>query len=183
MKNILIDTPGFLAISQQPGSFKIDLEPPEVFVDMDEVLADWYKKAREVLGPDLVNGGNDFDWAELHAACPDLYRRLDPMPDMKELWDYVKKYNPILLTAIPRRWSWPDVTAQKREWAYEHLGPSVEVRFGPHAIDKQYHCRKPNAILIDDNSKNIVQWISRGGIGIEHKSAADSIAQLKSYGY
>ena len=37
----------------------------------------------------------------------------------------------------------------------------------------------PNHILIDDRKSNIDQWISQGGIGILHTSAADTIQQLK----
>jgi len=36
--------------------------------------------------------------------------------------------------------------------------------------------------LIDDRKSNIEQWISQGGIGILHTSAADTIQQLKKLG-
>lgn len=164
------------------GSFRINQEPPTFFVDMDEVVADWFALARTYM-PEIINNASNFQWPDLYALAPNLYRDLPPTKDMHELWDYVKKYNPVMLTAIPRRWSWPKVTQHKREWMAEHIGAHVEVRFGPHAEDKQFHCKKPNDVLIDDNHKNITQWISRGGIGILHTSAADTIAQLKTYGY
>jgi hypothetical protein len=40
----------------------------------------------------------------------------------------------------------------------------------------------PN-ILIDDWGRNIKEWQARGGIGIKHKSAAETIAALKKLGY
>ena len=41
---------------------------------------------------------------------------------------------------------------------------------------------RPN-LLIDDHSKNIAQFKSAGGIGVLHKSASQSIKQLKEIGY
>jgi hypothetical protein len=41
---------------------------------------------------------------------------------------------------------------------------------------------RPNSILIDDNVKNIADWIGAGGIGILHTSAEDTIKQLKKLG-
>ena len=51
--------------------------------------------------------------------------------------------------------------------------------------EKQKYAKKngvPN-ILIDDWKKNIVEWEAAGGIGILHKSASATIAQLKKLGY
>ena len=36
--------------------------------------------------------------------------------------------------------------------------------------------------LIDDMERNIQQWKDKGGIGILHTSAADTIKQLKELG-
>ena len=39
-----------------------------------------------------------------------------------------------------------------------------------------------NKILIDDMERNIQQWRDKGGIGILHTSAVDTIKQLKELG-
>jgi hypothetical protein len=39
-----------------------------------------------------------------------------------------------------------------------------------------------NKILIDDRPDNIEQWRSKGGIGILHTSAQDTIKQLQNLG-
>jgi hypothetical protein len=39
-----------------------------------------------------------------------------------------------------------------------------------------------NRILIDDLAKTIDEWNAKGGIGILHTSAADTIKQLKKLG-
>ena len=63
------------------------------------------------------------------------------------------------------------------KWVHRYFGDDVDVRFGPFAIDKQFHCT-PGAILIDDKPKNIEQWNARGGCGILHTSAKNTIDYL-----
>jgi hypothetical protein len=41
---------------------------------------------------------------------------------------------------------------------------------------------RPN-ILIDDHLGNIQEFIKAGGIGVHHKSASNTIKQLKEIGY
>jgi len=51
--------------------------------------------------------------------------------------------------------------------------------------DKQKYAMtdgKPN-ILIDDYKKNIIEWETKGGIGIHHLSPTKTISQLKRYGF
>jgi hypothetical protein len=49
---------------------------------------------------------------------------------------------------------------------------------------KQYAIHKGvPAILIDDHPKNIAEWEQAGGVGIHHKSAANTIRKLKALGF
>jgi hypothetical protein len=41
---------------------------------------------------------------------------------------------------------------------------------------------KPN-VLIDDYKKNIMEWESKGGIGVHHTEVSKTIANLKRLGY
>ena len=41
---------------------------------------------------------------------------------------------------------------------------------------------KPN-VLIDDFKKNIVEWESKGGIGVHHTEVGKTIAELKRLGF
>jgi hypothetical protein len=41
---------------------------------------------------------------------------------------------------------------------------------------------EPNRILIDDMQKTIDEWNAKGGIGIFHSSAANTITELKKLG-
>lgn len=155
---------------------------PQIFVDLDGVLADWFTAASKMLNNNFKDGSNDFDWEDLFNSNPNMYRELPLMPDAMLLWKHIEKYNPVILTAIPSRWHWPQATAQKRNWVHEHFGEHVDVRFGPFAIDKQFHCVHNQCLLIDDMEKNIVQWKAAGGPAIHHKSAAETVAILEMHG-
>jgi 5'(3')-deoxyribonucleotidase len=110
-----------------------------------------------------------------------FYKNLKPMPDAGELWGYlvVHGYDPCILTGIPRRVSIPTAEKDKAEWVSQNLGSWVEFNIGPYAIQKQRHCT-PGDILIDDNERNIAQWKAKGGIGIFHTSAANTIKELQA---
>ena len=98
------------------------------------------------------------------------------MEDGKQYWEYISKYNPILLSA-------PSINNEsrlgKRLWVKKHL-PGTPLKLA-YAINKKNYA-KENAILIDDREQNIQQWRENGGIGILHTSASDTIKQLKDLG-
>ena len=51
--------------------------------------------------------------------------------------------------------------------------------------DKQKYATtdgKPN-VLIDDYKKNIVEWESKGGIGVHHTEVGKTVAELKRLGF
>lgn len=155
---------------------------PKFFFDMDGVLVNFDKKFQEVMPG--VKEEDDWLWEDLHKLCPDIYLEAEPMPDARQLWEYVTFYGiPHVLTAIPRRWSWPNVTKHKRQWMEKHFGlHHSNVLFGPYAEDKQFHCLQPHYVLIDDKAINIEQWKARGGIGILHTSTVNTIKELRAMG-
>lgn len=157
---------------------------PRFFFDMDGVLVDFDKEFQKHLPGHTEE--SDWTWQELHAKCPDIYSIADPMEDMTVLTAYLAYYYEHwhILTAIPKRWNWPDVTKQKRWWVNNWM-PEISndrIRFGPYAEDKQFHCTGSLDILIDDKIRNIEQWRARRGIGIHHTSAVETIKQLKALG-
>ncbi len=46
---------------------------------------------------------------------------------------------------------------------------------------KKRHYSKPGDIIIDDTPLVIQEWIQKGGIGILHRTADDTITKLKQY--
>ena len=98
------------------------------------------------------------------------------MEDGKQYWDYIKDYDTELLSS-PSRSSTSRLG--KRLWVKNNM-PGIKLTLAQ-AYAKQNYAA-PNHILIDDRKSNIDQWISQGGIGILHTSAADTIQQLKKLG-
>ena len=98
------------------------------------------------------------------------------MVDGKTYWNYIKEYNPTLLSS-PSRSSTSRLG--KRLWVKNNL-PDTKLILAQ-AKDKQNYAQS-NRILIDDRPSNIDQWRSQGGIGILHTSASDTIKQLKELG-
>jgi hypothetical protein len=154
---------------------------PRVFLDCDEVLADFRKAATAALGqpPNRFRQqfGSEQLWRRL-AAVPDFFAELDLLPDAMDLYRAVRHLKPSILTRIPfGDWAEP----QKRRWA-ERYFPGVPVITTPTAALKAQHCR-PGDALVDDRDKYRHLWEKAGGIFIRHTSATASIAALRSNGF
>ena len=150
-----------------------------IYCDMDSVLVDFDRGYQELTGMTTQQAdamGPDTFWEPLIKAGAKWWITLNWMSDGKQLWDYIKKYNPILLSAPSREES---SKLGKRVWVKRELpGTKLILRYAP---QKQEYA-SPTSILIDDREKNIDQWEAAGGIGILHTSAANTIEQLKQLG-
>jgi hypothetical protein len=150
-----------------------------IYCDMDSVLVDFDLGYQELTGMTSqqadANGVEAF-WEPLTKAGAKFWITLQWMPDGKQLWDYIKKYNPILLSAPSREES---SKLGKRVWAKREL-PGVKLIL-KYASQKQEYA-SPTSILIDDRQKNIDQWEAAGGIGILHTSTPNTIKQLQQLG-
>jgi hypothetical protein len=150
---------------------------PRLFLDMDGVLADFDTgyEARFGMRPDKAK--DDVDWKKVEAA-QDFYATLPPMADLPILWDYARRFEPTVLTGIPRI---PGVYEQKRVWVQQYLGADVEV-IGCRSADKADHCA-PGDVLVDDWEKYRHKWVAAGGVWITHVSAVDTIKRLGMMGW
>ena len=150
------------------------------YVDMDGVLVNFDKRFQKAMPG--VKEEDDWLWEDLHKIDPLIYLHAEPMPGAEQLWRFCHDLGETrVLTAIPRRWSWPDVTKHKREWMVNNLGleDPKDVLFGPYAEDKQFHCKGANYVLIDDKSRNIEQWKARGGTGVLYNTFSETIRDLR----
>ena len=117
---------------------------------------------------------DDFDW----------WAKLEWMPDGRELWDYIKVFNPYILTApmkqegsregkkawVKKNLQLPNgnqpekVILNSKKYLYANVGPTMN-------------------ILIDDMTKNTVPWNKAtkdtDSVAILHTSAKDTIRQLE----
>ena len=72
-----------------------------IFCDMDGVIVDFERGYYELTGKhtsQVLDGSNEF-WKPLEDEGALFWATLPWMPDGKQLWDYIKKYKPYILTA------------------------------------------------------------------------------------
>jgi 5'(3')-deoxyribonucleotidase len=147
----------------------------KIFVDLDGVLVNFDGGFEEAFGQSpkrtFAELGDDYTW-HLIDQIPNFWLEMDPMPDADVLWEYIKSYNPTVLTKPAK--SVHNCKKEKREWVDKYLGEDIEVLF---ASNKARYATE-DSILIDDKEENIESWKSAGGIGILHNNANDTIKQL-----
>lgn len=160
----------------------------KIFCDLDGVLADFVKGVQG-----LISNYDDTEyqssakyrkemWGAINKYRKEggqLWAELDTMPDAYELWNYIQKYSPEILTATGN----PQYGAgeQKIEWFADNFDIMTKINLVRKSADKA-NFAAPNHILIDDMTKSINPWTKAGGIGILHTSAKDTIKQLKELG-
>jgi hypothetical protein len=150
-----------------------------IYCDMDGVLVDFDKGYKELTGISTEEAdakGPESFWKPITDAGVSFWTKLKWMPDGKELWDYIKKYDPPLLSAPSRNQS---SRVGKHIWVEQNL-PGTKLILRP-ANEKQQFSGE-NQILIDDKKNNIDRWKSKGGIGILHTSSSSTIKKLKELG-
>jgi 5'(3')-deoxyribonucleotidase len=143
-----------------------------IYLDMDDVVADWRTAAEEFLQLKFPNGDQwaripDEKWQELKRNSR-FYRDLPLKEDAGLLVDFclrVKEHGLVedvrFLSAIPHNNDMPWSIQDKVFWAHEHFR-GIPVFLGPYSHDKQTHCQ-PGDILIDDRTSNCEEWIAAGG--------------------
>ncbi len=164
-----------------------DLKPTDyhIYVDLDGVLANLLKKMKELTGHTLSDDDvrDKAAWKKFHGAIESgdrLFAEFELLPDAHELWNYIQKYNPSILTATGKAFA-KEVDEQKREWVKKYFKGYKEI-YTVIASGQKAKFAWPDAILIDDRMKSIGPWRDRGGIGIHHTSASNTIAQLRELG-
>jgi len=152
-----------------------------IYSDMDGVLVDFdkrFKRFSNGVAPTEYEQkfGKDKFWEIIDGTGVRFWVGMDWMSDGKQLWNYIKEYNPTLLSS-PSRSNYSRIG--KRIWRKRNL-PSTKLVLA-RAANKQNYA-DPNSILIDDRESNIDQWIKAGGIGILHTDTASTINKLKELG-
>ena len=157
-----------------------------IYMDLDGVVVDFLKGISDIIGIQLKNF-NDWGkhkkegWKLVSDKGSGFWSDLEWLRDGKQLWTYIKKYSPSILSAYPVNKNNMDYAIKgKNEWISNNLNGYGNVNLVK-GIEKQNYAT-PTSILIDDSQRNIKQWESKGGIGILHISTKDTIKQLKRLG-
>jgi len=152
----------------------------KIFSDMDGVITDFnnrYKKYAGMMPSEYEKKfGKDKFWELADAEGVAFWVGMPWMEDGKDYWNYIKDYDVELLSSPSRS---ETSRLGKRLWVRNNL-PGIKLTLAQ-AYNKRNYAA-PNHILIDDRKSNIEQWRDKGGIGILHTSAADTINQLKALG-
>lgn len=151
----------------------------KVFVDLDGVLVDFDAGVEALFGRKPDDLPPPVLWSRL-AKTPGFYDTLEWMADGRTLWDFVKQFEPTILTGLPRgAWAEP----QKRAWCARELGEAVPVItcLSKEKADKAKASVAEGIvpILIDDRESLRESFEAAGGIFVFHTRAEESIAALR----
>lgn len=165
------------------------MEIKKIYFDMDGVLADFDRGVRELCNMEplpqsenLPAGYDDELWSKVRETGH-FYDKLDLIPGVKELFDYVyNKYGDKceILTGVPKpRRGITTAGDDKINWVRRLLSNDVVVNI-VWREDKPDYCSGKDCILIDDYELNIREWENCGGTGVLFNDAASVMVRLKT---
>lgn len=154
-----------------------------IYLDMDGVLSDFMGRFRELNGDWKrdAEGKNSKGW---HDFCTGgHFATLNTWPGGSVLVAWLKKHQAKLhfeleiLTSTGGDVYHDQVAADKLRWCRDH-----DIDFKVNAVPGRWHKKelaRPGAILIDDTTDVIEDWIEAGGTGILHRDLETTINRLK----
>ncbi len=162
----------------------------DVFVDMDGVLTDFERRFEQFAGvtPDEFMAQKEIQYGK-EKANEQFWDLVDEqigvrfwagmpwMPEGEQLYKYIKKYKPSILTSPSRKES---SRIGKGVWVKRNMS-GIPVKFGYGSSGKAKFAG-PNKILIDDREDNISAWKAAGGIGILFKNTEQVKNELSKLG-
>ena len=153
----------------------------KIFCDLDQVLSDFNKRFKEYSNGvppaqyELKHGKKEF-WGLIDKIGYKFWSEMPWMPEGKQLWQYISKYKPSILSA-------PSMDASsrygKKLWMEANL-PGTELILSSRENKKNYSGK--NYIFIDDNAKSVEEWRLKGGISILFINTSQTINELKQLG-
>ena len=162
----------------------------KIYFDMDGVLADFNRGARELCGIEPVEQAKmtNRQADELFKAMrsvPHFYDKLEPLQGALELFaDVYKKHGSKceILSGIPKpKRGIENAGEDKINWAHRLIDKDLKVNI-VYREEKKNYCLGPDYILIDDLRKNVTEWEAMGGTGIFFESVESTVLKLKDMG-
>jgi hypothetical protein len=160
---------------------------PRLYIDMDGVLCDFTAQIRKTSGMSKERWMQQSKEDMWRVVIEDkkFWSDMPWNPQGKIMWNFIKKYNPHILSAYLEKVYDPNCIPGKYAWCRKNIGLSGGRVNLVRRKDKQNYAMVAGqpAILIDDYEKNTSQFTQKGGIGITFKSAGQVISQLKKLGF
>lgn len=157
----------------------------KIYCDMDGVLTDFESRFEHFSGmhPQAYEKakGTPAFWELIdNKIGVRFWVGMSFMPEGQRLWDFIKPYQPDLLTSPSRH---NNSRLGKNLWVKNNLNPKPKVIFAYSAVKQRY--ANETSILIDDKPSNINEWTAKGGIAIRCKNGNVDhvIEELKKLGY
>ena len=155
---------------------------PEVFLDLDGVLADFFAEYAVLAGlppgssyRDVPPAKNDPTLNKMVGT--DFFYRLPKFPVADKIVELsVRLFGGYNICSSPLRGDHENSGVQKTRWIRENLPVQpkhiyIESRKEKHAVQPD---GTPN-ILIDDRKDNIIKWEAAGGVGIKFQADEDGV--------
>lgn len=159
-----------------------------IFCDMDGVLVNFDKGYEDLTGLHTKHvdvQDNQAFWDKFKSSLTqqntseyEYWANLDWEEGGQMLWNYIKPYNPYILTAPSLN---PESRLGKKEWT-TRLDGMKNIYFRKAKSKSDFSGK--NRILIDDREDTIERWNAKGGIGILHNpnDPQATIEKLKELG-
>lgn len=176
----LLDDPNLPQVKKVKPKYKL-------YCDMDGVLCDFKGRFEHFTGISPKEYESRFGKTPFWNVIDNevglvFWSKMDWTPSGKALWNFIKPYNPQLLTS-------PSLADHSRlgklVWVRENLTPQPKVNF--RQAKEKHEFADSNSILIDDREDTIERWNNAGGIGIHHPENTSNIEpilkKLRSLGY
>jgi hypothetical protein len=157
---------------------------PVLYVDLDGVLVNLKKKIGEIYNSN-INSLSSNEFAILfydligemnYQQTINFWESLEETSDCHLLWDFLKNYQPLILTSVSGNKA---SVIGKKNWCKNNLKIEPERVFCSRKSSEKQNFACPQAILIDDLDKNIEGFRSKGGYGILHVNAKQTITELQ----
>jgi hypothetical protein len=147
-----------------------------LYLDMDGVLANFDKKYRS-LDPQKEDKIRFRDAVMLHRIFEDL----EFMPDTQELLNHVSKLRGITVEILTSMGTYDQIRGEQAKMQKMHWLTKKNIPYKPNFVRTKHEKAQyatPKSILIDDSVGCIIPFVTKGGHGILHANASESIRTL-----
>lgn len=167
----------------------------KVYCDLDGVLVDFNRGFENIDANEDKLSPSEYEekyglekmWKIVDDEGDSFWANLRWMKDGRALWDYIKRYDPTILSSPSR--SKHSING-KVKWIERNLGisqdkPTTSAKKWDDesriilSRNKYKFAKAPTDILIDDTKAKIDKWVEAGGTGVLHTGSTDTIRVLE----